>query len=78
MEDAKNIKLPDDLRLRILAKCQHPNSSFREIKELKNIFGKVINNEISDFAKLLEMCNKAEELEITYDLKDKLRVLILN
>lgn len=76
LEDAKNIKLPDDLRLRILAKCQHPNSSFREIKELKNIFGKVINNEISDFAKLLEMCNKAEELEITYDLKDKLRVLI--
>ncbi|WP_304067897.1 hypothetical protein [Pedobacter glucosidilyticus] len=73
----KNIKNPDDLRIRILNKIEHPNSSFKDIKnDLKNIFSKSINNEITDFAKLLEMCNKAEELDINYDLKDKLRVVI--
>lgn len=35
-----------------------------------------ISNDISNFAKLLDMCRKAEELEIDYDLKDKLRYII--
>jgi hypothetical protein len=32
--------------------------------------------EISGFAKLLEMCNKAEVLDIDYDLKEKLKYII--
>jgi len=77
LEAVKVIKTPNDLRLRILLKIEHPNSSFKSIlKELQDIFKTQINNEVKDFAKLLEMCYKAEELEIEYDLKDKLRVTI--
>lgn len=77
LEAVKVIKTPNDLRLQILLKIEHPNSSFKSVlKELKDIFKTQINNEVKDFAKLLEMCYKAEELEIDYDLKDKLRVII--
>lgn len=50
----------------------------KSIKKLSDIFGRKIDNELSNFKKLLEMCNKAEELDIEYDLKDGLRYIISN
>ncbi len=76
LNDVKSIKTPDELRMKIRNKIEHPKSSFKDIKLLKDIFKPRIDNDISHFSKLLEMCNKAEELDIDYDLKDKLRYLI--
>lgn len=72
----KLIKTPDDLRFKILSKIENPRSSLKGISKLADIFKTKIDNEISSFSKLLEMCNKAEELDIDYDLKDKLRYII--
>ena len=72
----KTIKTPDELRVKILSKIQSPRSSFKSIKKLSDIFGRKIDNEVSNFEKLLMMCNKAEELNIDYDLKDRLRYII--
>lgn len=76
LREAKSIKTPDELRVKILSKIENPRSSFKGIKKLSDIFKRKIDNEISNFQKLLEMCNKAEELDIDYDLKDKLRYII--
>ena len=76
LKEAKTIKTPDELRIKIQAKIDGPRSSFGHIKKLSDIFKTKIDNEISNFSKLLEMCNKAEELEIEFDLKDKLRYII--
>lgn len=76
LNGVKTIKTPDELRTKILAKIDNPRSSFKNIKKLSDIFGRKIDNEVSSFAKLLEMCNKAEELDIEFDLKDKLRYII--
>ena len=76
LNSINTIKTPNELRVKILAKIQSPRSSFKSIKKLSDIFGRKIDNEISNFKKLLEMCNKAEELNIDYDLKDKLRYII--
>lgn len=74
--DVKSIKTPDELRMKIKAKIDHPRSAFTVIKKLSDIFKPKIENDINHFSQLLEMCNKAEELDIDYDLKDKLRYLI--
>lgn len=76
LHDVKGIKAPEELRTRIVNKLNSPRSAFKDIQALKDIFKMRIDNEIKAFAKLLEMCNKAEELEIDYDLKDKLRYII--
>lgn len=76
LHEVKGIKAPDELRARIVNKLSNPRSAFKDILELRDIFKMKIDNEIKAFAKLLEMCNKAEELEIDYDLKDKLRYII--
>jgi len=76
LNSVKTIKNPDELRIKILAKIQSPRSSFKSITKLSDIFKRKIDNEVSNFKKLLEMCNKAEELDIDYDLKDKLRYII--
>ena len=76
LKSVRTIKTPDELRVKILSKIQAPRSSFKSIKKLSDIFGRKIDNEVSNFKKLLEMCNKAEELDIDYDLKDKLRYII--
>lgn len=72
----KSIKTPDELRVKILTKINSPRSVFKTMKNLSDIFNRKINNEISNFSKLIEMCNKAEELDLEYDLKDKLRYII--
>lgn len=72
----KRIKFPDELRAHIERKLISPNSPFKNLNHLRDIFKPKIANEISGFTKLLEMCNKAEELDIDYDLKEKLRYII--
>lgn len=76
LHEVKTIKTPDELRLKILFKVRNPKSPFKHIRTLEDIFKKNIKNEIASFSKLMEMCNKAEELQIEYDLKDKLRYII--
>lgn len=78
LKNVKRIKSPDELRSQILFKLSNPRSAFKKINDLQDIFKPSIENEISNFVKLLEMCNKAEELDIDYDLKDKLRYIISN
>ena len=51
-------------------------STKNELREDHLHFKTKIDNDISHFSQLLQMCNKAEELDIDYDLKDKLRYLI--
>ncbi|KAA5535609.1 hypothetical protein [Paenimyroides baculatum] len=74
--EVKTIKNPDELRVKIQAKIKSPRSPYSTIKELSDIFNRRIDNDITNFSKLLEMCNKAEELQIPFDLKDKLRYII--
>jgi hypothetical protein len=76
LKETKTINTPDELRVKILVKIESPRSSLKQIKNLSDIFKRKIDNEISSFQKLLEMCNKAEELNIEFDLKDKLRYII--
>lgn len=76
LKAVKGIKTPDELRAHIERKITSPNSPFKSIQQLRDIFKTKIDNKISDFVKLLEMCNKAEELDIDYDLKEKLRYII--
>jgi hypothetical protein len=76
LEKVKGLNTPNDLRTRILFKIESKNSPFKPISSLKDLFKPHITNNLENFARLLEMCRKAEELEITYDLKDKLRVII--
>lgn len=76
IQDIKGINTPDELRNKIQMKIIHPNSTFKDLAQLKDIFKSKIDNEINNFSKLLEMCKKAEELDIDYDIKDKLRYII--
>lgn len=76
LKEVKTIKTPDELRIKIQSKIDGPRSSFGHIKKLSDIFKTKVDNEITNFSKLLDMCNKAEELEIDFDLKDKLRYII--
>lgn len=78
LKKVKGIKTPDELRARILFKLEGRNSAFKNLHEIKSLFKEPIKNTIEHFAKLLEMCRKAEELDIDYDLKDKLRYIISN
>lgn len=76
IKDLKSIKTPDELRNKIQMKIIHPASVFKNMNDLKDIFKNKINNEINNFSTLLQMCKKAEELEMDYDIKDKLRYII--
>lgn len=76
LKNIKGIKTPDELRAHIERKITSPNSAFKGVQALKDIFKTKIDNKVNDFVKLLEMCKKAEELDIDYDLKEKLRYII--
>ena len=76
IKDIKGIKHPDELRSKIQRKIEHPNSAFKSFKELKDIFKPNIKNAIDNFSALLQMCMKAEDLDIEYELKEKLRYII--
>lgn len=76
LEKVKSISTPDELRSRILFKLENKNSVFKKITSVKDLFKPVIINNLENFSKLMEMCRKAEELDIDYDMKDKLRYII--
>lgn len=76
LKKVKGIKTPDELRMQILLKLENSKTELKSMKNVKDLFSKSISNTIENFAKLLEMCRKAEELDIDYDLKDKLRYII--
>jgi ElaB/YqjD/DUF883 family membrane-anchored ribosome-binding protein len=76
LHEVNSIKKPEELRGRIYNRLNNPRSAFKDTQDLRDIFKNPINDEIKDFVKLLEMCNKAEELDIDYDLKEKVRYLI--
>lgn len=77
LEAVKAIKTPEELRKRLLVRISNPNSSLKGVaNDLKELFKNPLKDMVADFAKFLEMCRKAEELDIDYDLKDKLRVII--
>jgi len=76
LKKVKGIKTPDELRMQILLRLENSKTELKSMKNVKNLFSKSISNTIENFAKLLEMCRKAEELDIDYDLKDKLRYII--
>ncbi|MEJ8590744.1 hypothetical protein JSO54_05790 [Riemerella anatipestifer] len=69
---------PDELRAKIEEKIISNNSPYKEIKELKDLFTRSKNQHIDNLAKLLEICQKAEMIEMDYDIKFKLRYLISN
>lgn len=69
---------PDQLRAKIEEKIISNNSPYKDIKELKDLFKRSTTQHINNLAKLLEICQKAEMIDMEYDLKFKLRYLISN
>lgn len=68
----------DELRQKIAERILVGNSVFKEIKELKDLFSKDKSGHIENLAALLSICEKAELLDMDFDLKFKLRYLISN
>lgn len=77
MTSIKHIK-PDELRAKIEEKVISNNSPFKGITELKKLFERSASQHIDNLAKLLEICQKAEMVDMDYDLKFKLRYIISN
>ncbi|MGG7551018.1 hypothetical protein ACQ7CX_10400 [Chryseobacterium arthrosphaerae] len=73
-----NTNTPDELRAKIEEKIISNNSPFKEVKELKSLFTRSTSQHIDNLAKLLEVCQKAEMINMDYDIKFKLRYLISN
>lgn len=71
-------KSPDELRAKIEEKVISNNSPFKGITELKKLFERSASQHIDNLAKLLEICQKAEMVDMDYDLKFKLRYIISN
>lgn len=69
---------PDELRQKIEEKIVSSNSPYKGIKKLKDLFSRSSVQHIDNLAKLLEICQKAELIDMEYDLKFQLRYLISN
>jgi len=74
----KNKHTPDELRAKIFERVNSKRGMFKGVEELSDLFRKDVDNEISNIKQLLELCSKAEVLEMEYDTKFKLRYLISN
>lgn len=68
----------DELRQKIAERILVGNSVFKGIQELKDLFSKEKTGHINNLVGLLNICGKAELLDIDHDLKFKLRYLISN
>lgn len=66
------------LRAKIYERVGAARGMFKDVKVLSDLFRKDVDNEISNIKQLLELCSKAEMLEMEYDTKFKLRYLISN
>jgi hypothetical protein len=73
--DTKNY---DELRQKIAERILIKNSVFKDIKELKDLFSKDKTGHIENLGALLNICEKAELIDMDFDLKFKLRYLISN
>ena len=69
---------PDELRQKIEEKIVSSNSPYKGVKKLKDLFSRSSVQHIDNLAKLLEICQKAELIDMEYDLKFQLRYLISN
>jgi len=68
----------DELRHKIAERILTGNSVFKDVKELKELFSKDKTGHIENLAALLSICEKAELIDMDFDLKFKLRYLISN
>ncbi len=68
----------DELRHKIAERILTKNSVFKDVKELKDLFTKDKTGHIENLAALLNICEKAELIDMEFDLKFKLRYLISN
>jgi hypothetical protein len=68
----------DELRHKIAERILTGNSVFKDVKELKELFSKDKTGHIENLAALLSICEKAELINMDFDLKFKLRYLISN
>ena len=68
----------DELRHKIAERILTGNSVFKDVKELKELFSKDKTGHIENLAALLNICEKAELIDMDFDLKFKLRYLISN
>lgn len=66
----------DELRQKIAERILTKNSVFKDIKELKDLFSKEKTGHIENLVALLNLCEKAELIDMGFDLKFKLRYLI--
>ena len=68
----------DELRHKIAERILSGNSVFKDMKELRDLFSKDKSGHIENLSALLNICQKAEMLDMDFDLKFKLRYLISN
>lgn len=73
-----NARTYDELRAKIEEKLVTNNSPFKNVRELRDLFKRSAVQNIDNLAKLLDMCGKAEMIDMDFDLKFKLRYLISN
>ncbi|MEN9876669.1 MAG: hypothetical protein RLZZ529_1666 [Bacteroidota bacterium] len=66
----------DELRQKIAERILTKNSVFKDIKELKDLFSKEKTGHIENLVAFLNLCEKAELIDMGFDLKFKLRYLI--
>lgn len=69
---------PDQLRAKIAEKILSKRSPFKGIKELSDLFKRENVGHVDNLAKLLQLCGKAELIDMHFDLKFKLRYLMSN
>lgn len=74
----KNTLTPDELRAKIADKITNTRSIFKGVKDLQILFTRGADNYVNNLSSLLQLCGKAEVIEMGYDLKFKLRYLISN
>lgn len=67
---------PDELRAKIEERIKGPNSPFRGVKKLEDLFSRSTSQHINNLAQLLHICKQAEQLDIEFELKSKLRYII--
>ncbi|MEC4084657.1 hypothetical protein [Myroides odoratimimus] len=69
---------PDELRQKIAEKVCNTKGMFKGLTKLQGLFERKKDQQITNLQNLLEMCGKAEMLDMDFDLKFKLRYLISN
>lgn len=69
---------PDELMQKIAEKVCNTKGMFKGLTKLQGLFERKKDQQITNLQNLLEMCGKAEMLDMDFDLKFKLRYLISN